>query len=132
MRIRMWTSRPVLPLSIGTAPSSGAAAGAGSALPPERRALVPSHLSRLHDPVASEFRRTESSSPDLRSQRVGGDPKLRGGFPEGQQCHSAASRGLVPISLTATLAATFRKHQTRELIGPRVQAIADGSDQMFG
>jgi hypothetical protein len=127
----MWTSRPVLPLSTATAPSSGAAA-TRPALPPEGRPLVPSRLSRLHDPVASEFRRTESISPDLRSQRVGGDPKLRGGFPEGQKSHSAASSGLVSIVVTATLAGTFRKHQTRELIRPRVQAIADGSDQMFG
>lgn len=57
---------------------------------------------------------------------------MHGGFPEGQQSHSTASQGLASISLIATLAATFRKRQTRELIGPRVQAIADGSDQMFG
>ena len=88
MRIRMWTSRPVLPLTTATAPSSGVAATCRPALPPERRPLVPSHLSRLDDPIPSEFRRTESSSPDLRSQRVGGDPKLRGGFPEGQKSHS--------------------------------------------
>jgi hypothetical protein len=128
----MWTSRPVLPLSTATARSTGAAATCGPALPPERRPLVPSHLSRLHDPVASEFRRTESSSPDLRSQRVGGDPKLRGGFPEGQKSHSAASCGLVSIGLTATLAGTFRKHQTRDLIEPREQGSPDRSDRMFG
>ena len=90
----MRTSRPVLPLSTATALSSGAAATWGPAVPPERRPLVPSHLVRLHDPVASEFRRTESSFPDLRSQRVGGDPKFGGGFPEGQKGHSAASFGL--------------------------------------
>jgi len=116
MLIRMWTSRAVLSLSTVTAPSSGAAA-TGPALPPERRPLVSSHLSRLHDPVASEFRRTESISPDLRSQRVGGDPKLGGGFPEGQKSHSAASSGLVSIVVTATLAGTFGKHQTLDLIG---------------
>ena len=59
--------------------------------PPEGRALVSRDLRRLNEPVAPEFCRTETPSPDLRPQGVGGNPKARRGLLERQERHLGVS-----------------------------------------
>jgi len=132
----VWTVRSVLPWSIAIAPPGRRTASSRTTGTSERNPLVPGHLIRLDEPVSSEFRPTESSSPDLGSQRVGRDSKLCGGFPESQEghidnlvrscllrCYSYASRYISQMLDRESNGRTRREGTTR---GDRMFGLAGG------
>ena len=82
----------------------------GATQPPQRRPLIPGDLRLFDEPVTSELRRPETSSPDLCSQRVGGDAESRGRVAKGQESQLDASpRAFVTATLAGTLCPLQRR-----------------------
>ena len=128
----MWTAGSLLSPGIAIARPRRPSTSWWTPETPQRVPLVSGHLDRLNKPVPSEFRRTESSSPDLCSQRVGSDPKLRGGFPEGQEGHI---EGLVQLVYSS--ACSYASRYVMGMPDPWAEraprnGATSGCDQMFG
>ncbi len=68
----MWTGRSVLLMGIATAPPRRANRSRWTTSAPERRPLVPTHLGRFHQPVASESQTRRGRTP--RWARQGSHP----------------------------------------------------------
>jgi len=128
----MWTTRSLLPPGIAIARLGCPNASWWTPGTPQRIPLVSGNLSPLDEPVPPEFRRIQSSFPDLGTQRVGADPKLRSGFPEGHWPHRKP-----PEARFKSSANSYANRYVTPLPDPSAaralkNGAASGCDRMFG